>query len=339
MHERTPGGIIRRAAAAQRAAVVAADRAPAPVTRGRLLALCRPMRWDRNYRSPNLEDRRSAGGGGRGLGGGLPLGGILMAASRFGWKGILVGLLVVGFMTYGGVCGGGGGLSSCLGGGAPPSQSERAPDERAPAEQPGAKSKSKSAQPDELANFVGFVLDDVQKGFREQVPGYETTQLVLFRGQVGSACGSASAAVGPFYCPLDKKVYIDLTFYDELRRRFGAPGDFAQAYVIAHEVGHHLQNINGLLGRGEVHQIETELQADCLAGAWAKDAQRRELLEVGDIDEALTAAAAIGDDTIQRKTQGRVQPETWTHGSAAQRSAAFKKGLQGGVASCGLRTR
>ncbi|MDQ3365385.1 MAG: neutral zinc metallopeptidase [Myxococcota bacterium] len=292
------------------------------------------MRWDRNYRSPNLDDRRSASGGRRGLGGGLPLGGILMVASRFGWKGIVVGLLLVGFMTYGGLCSGGGaGLSSCLGGGAPTSQQQP----RAPAEQPGA--TSSSAQPDELANFVGYVLDDVQKAFREQVPGYETTRLVLFRGQVGSACGSASAAVGPFYCPVDKQVYIDLTFYDDLRRRFGAPGDFAQAYVIAHEVGHHLQNINGLLGRGEVHQIETELQADCLAGAWAKDAQRRDLLEVGDIDEALTAAAAIGDDTIQRKTQGRVQPETWTHGSAAQRSAAFKKGLQGGVAACGLRTR
>jgi predicted metalloprotease len=159
---------------------------------------------------------------------------------------------------------------------------------------------------------------------------------VLFRDRVDSACGTASSAVGPFYCPIDHKVYIDLTFYDQLRSRFGAPGDFAQAYVIAHEVGHHLQNINGKLGKGEVHQIDVELQADCLAGAWAQDAEKRQLVEVGDIDEALNAAAQIGDDTIQRKTQGRVQPETWTHGSAAQRSSAFKKGYQGGVSACGL---
>jgi hypothetical protein len=255
---------------------------------------------------------------------GLPLGSLLAVGSRFGWKGILVALLVVGAMTYGGVCSGGG-LSSCLGGGDP--GSSRVATERAP----------QGAPQDELANFVGFVLDDVQQTFGRELRGYETTRLVLFRNQVGSACGSASAAVGPFYCPIDKKVYIDLTFYDQLRRRFGAPGDFAQAYVIAHEVGHHVQNTRGLLGRGEVHQIETELQADCLAGAWGKDAQRRELLEIGDIDEALNAAAAIGDDTIQRKTQGHVQPETWTHGSAAQRSGAFKRGFEGGVAACDIR--
>jgi len=159
---------------------------------------------------------------------------------------------------------------------------------------------------------------------------------VLFTSSIGSACGSASAAVGPFYCPIDRKVYIDLSFYEMLRRRFGAPGDFAQAYVIAHEVGHHVQNLRGLLGRGEVSSVPTELQADCLAGAWARDAQRRNLLEVGDVDEALNAASQIGDDTIQRKTQGRVQPETWTHGSAAQRSGAFRKGLEGGPGACGL---
>jgi predicted metalloprotease len=284
------------------------------------------MRWDRGYQSPNIEDRRSSsplafGGGG---GGGLPLGGLFAIASRFGIKGILIALAIFGVMTYSGMCsgGGGGGGGSDLGGGAPgqrvTSQQERAP---APAN-------------DEMASFVGFVLDDVQETFRKQLRDYQTTKLVLFRNQVASACGSASAAVGPFYCPLDKKVYIDLMFYNQLRDRFGAPGDFAQAYVIAHEVGHHVQNLSGLLGRGEVHQIETELQADCLAGAWAQDAERRKLVEVGDIDEALNAAAQIGDDTIQRKTQGRVQPETWTHGSAAQRSGAFKKGYRGGVASC-----
>ena len=280
------------------------------------------MRWDRGHESPDVEDRRSSsplgfGGGGRG---GLPLAGLFAVASRFGIKGILVALVLVGVMTYGGVCGDGG--MSCLGGGAPgprvTTQHERAP-------APGN---------DEMVSFVGFVLDDVQETFRKELRGYQATKLVLFRNQVASACGSASAAVGPFYCPLDRKVYIDLTFYDELRERFGAPGDFAQAYVIAHEVGHHVQNVSGLLGRGEVHQIETELQADCLAGAWAKDAERRRLLEIGDIDEALNAAAQIGDDTIQRKTRGRVQPETWTHGSAAQRSGAFRKGYSGGVAAC-----
>ena len=253
-------------------------------------------------------------------GGGLPLGSILAIASRFGWKGILIGIVVIGALTFGG-----GGLGMCAGGGGP-SQQPASTQKQAP-----------PAQQDELSAFVGFVLDDVQKTFGEQLEGYEPTRLTLFRESVDSACGTATAAVGPFYCPLDKQVNIDLTFYDDLRRRFGAPGDFAQAYVIAHEVGHHVQNIRGKLGRGEVNQVETELQADCLAGAWGKSARERGLLEVGDVDEALTAAAAIGDDTIQRKTTGRVQPETWTHGSAAQRSAAFKKGLQGGISACGIR--
>lgn len=264
-----------------------------------------------------MDDRRGEGPvRGFGGGGGLPIGSIIAIASRFGIKGIIVAVVIVGIMMFGGV----GNL--CNGGSAPaPTQQVQT--------QPG--------EQDELSSFVGYVLDDVQKTFNESISGYQSTRLTLFRGSINSACGTASSAVGPFYCPLDKKVYIDLTFYDELRRRFGAPGDFAQAYVIAHEVGHHVQNIKGKLGKGEVNQIETELQADCLAGAWAKDANKRGLVEVGDVDEALNAAAAIGDDTIQRKTQGRVQPETWTHGSAAQRSAAFKNGLEGGVTACGMR--
>lgn len=274
------------------------------------------MRWDRNYNSPNVEDRRAAGPA-RGIGGGLPLGSLLAVGSRFGWKGILVAVVLAGALAYGG------GTSMCAGGG--PSSSG------VTTSQPGG-----PAPQDEMAKFVGFVLDDAQATFAKQMKGYETTRLVLFRGAVNSACGTASSAVGPFYCPGDHMVYIDLDFYDMLRDRFDAAGDFAQAYVIAHEVGHHLQNITGKLGRGEVNQIETELQADCAAGAWAKDVERRGKLEVGDIDEALNAAAQIGDDTIQRKTQGRVQPETWTHGSAAQRSAAFKKGFQSGLAACGF---
>ena len=277
-----------------------------------------PMRWTRGHRSSNVDDRRAEGPA-RGAGGGnLPIAGILSFASRFGWKGILVALVVIGGLMIGG-----GGLGLCSGGGAPTQQASQQP--------------APNAQQDELSSFVGFVLDDVQKTFDQQLEGYQVTRLTLFRESVDSACGTATSAIGPFYCPLDKRVFIDLRFYDDLRRRFGAPGDFAQAYVIAHEVGHHVQNLRGKLGKGEVNQIETELQADCLAGAWAKDANKRGLLEIGDVDEALNAAAQIGDDTIQRKTSGRVQPETWTHGSAAQRSSAFKKGLDGGISACGIR--
>src|SRR5262245_50865670 len=203
------------------------------------------MRWDRSHESSDIEDRRASSGYSGG-GGGVPLGGILAVASRFGWKGIVVALILVGALTYGG------GL--CTGGGES--------DQRGAVETP-----SDRAQPeqDELVKFVGFVLDDVQDSWRRQIPGYERSRLVLFRNAIGSACGSASAAVGPFYCPLDRKVYVDLSFYDQLRQRFGAPGDFAQAYVIAHEVGHHVQNLRGLLGRGEVSQVPIELQADCIA--------------------------------------------------------------------------
>jgi predicted metalloprotease len=276
------------------------------------------MRWDRGNDSSNIEDRRAEGRSGLGLGGGgVPLGGVLAIASRFGWKGILIALVVIGALTYGGnLCGG----SVPAPNGAVAPHSDTAPGD------------------DELKHFVGFVLDDVQKTWHQELPGYQDARLVLFRGAIDSACGTATAAVGPFYCQLDRKAYIDLAFYEQLRRRFGAPGDFAQAYVIAHELGHHVQNLRGLLGGGgEVSSVKTELQADCLAGAWGKSANARGLLEVGDLDEALNAASQIGDDTIQRKTQGRVQPETFTHGSAAQRSSAFRQGYQGGVAACGIR--
>jgi predicted metalloprotease len=282
------------------------------------------MRWDPSHESSDVEDRRAAGSFG-GRGGGVPLGGILAFASRFGWKGILVAVLLVGAATYGGMC------TDALSCGASDRGGAVAVDHRATG------GRWESGSQDDLAKFVGFVLDDVQETWQKQLPGYTNAKLVLFRGAVGSACGTASSAVGPFYCPLDRKVYIDLGFYDELRRRFGAPGDFAQAYVIAHEIGHHIQNQRGLLGRGEVHQIETELQADCLAGAWAQNAERRDLLEVGDIDEALNAAAQIGDDAIQRRSTGRIRPETWTHGSSAQRTGAFRRGYQGGAAACEVR--
>jgi uncharacterized protein len=279
------------------------------------------MRWDPGHNSSNLEDRRSEGGRGLGFGGvgggGMPLWGLLAVAGRFGWRGILVALVVIGALTYGGdLCNGSGG------GG-----------ERSAVPQ----NRDTDPKQDEQVRFVGFVLDDVQDVWRKELSGYRDARLVVFRNAVGSACGTASAAVGPFYCQLDHKVYIDLAFYDQLRRRFGAPGDFAQAYVIAHEIGHHVQNLRGLLGRGESASVDIELQADCLAGAWAKSADARGLLEAGDLDEALNAASAIGDDTIQRKTQGRVQPETFTHGSAAQRSSALRRGYTGGPQACGVR--
>ena len=279
------------------------------------------MRWDRSHKSSWLEDRRASSGRG-GMGGNL-LGAIALG-SRFGWRGILIALVVIAAIAYGG------GTCSGLfggGGGGDPTQTQ------APA--PSGTSQRAPASPDdELARFVGFVIDDVNQFWQSELPGYQPTRLVLFRRGIDSACGTATSAVGPFYCPIDRKAYVDLAFYDELRRRFGAPGDFAQAYVIAHELGHHIQNQRGLLGRGEVNQIETELQADCLAGAWARGAETRGLVEVGDVDEALNAAAQIGDDTIQKKTQGHVQPETWTHGSAAQRSSAFKRGYRGGASAC-----
>jgi uncharacterized protein len=281
------------------------------------------MRWDRSHRSSDIEDRRGQSFQGFGGGGGVPLGGLINLLSMFGWKGTLVGLALAVVLSGGTCIGSGVGLESC----------GRASQRQSATNQP----VQQRAGEEELVNFIGFVFDDVQAMWTRDLRGYQKSKLVLFRRGVNSACGTASTAIGPFYCPIDKKVYIDLSFYDELRARFGAPGDFAQAYVVAHELGHHVQNLTDNIGaRGNKEQIHVELQADCLAGAWASDAKRRNLLEVGDVEEALNAASQIGDDTLQKKTQGHVQPETWTHGSAAQRSAAFRKGLDGGVRACGL---
>jgi len=277
------------------------------------------MRWDRGYSNPEVEDRRGEGfsGGGFGGGGGLPLFGIIRLFGIFGWKGILVGLIIAAFVGVGG--------QFC--GGTEPTQ-QNATSQRA---------VQSSASEDELVHFVGYVFEDVQKSWRTQIPGYQDARMVLFRRGIHSGCGTATTQIGPFYCPVDKKVYLDLSFYQELRNQLGAPGDFAEAYVIAHEVGHHVQDIKGLLGgTGRDNSIKTELQADCLAGAWARDAEKRGELEMGDIDEALNAASQIGDDTLQRKASGTVQPETWTHGSSAQRKASFQKGYSDGAAGCGI---
>jgi predicted metalloprotease len=205
---------------------------------------------------------------------------------------------------------------------------------------------------DELAQFVSAILGDTERVwtdlFRRSGREYHVPRLVLFRNQVDSACGFTSAAVGPFYCPADQKVYIDLSFYRDLAQRFGAPGDFAQAYVIAHEVGHHVQNELGIsrrvqeqrsrVGEREANDLSVrlELQADFFAGVWAHHAQRaRQLLESGDIDEGLRAAAAIGDDRLQKQSRGRVVPDSFTHGSSAQRVRWFRKGLETGDLSQG----
>jgi predicted metalloprotease len=200
---------------------------------------------------------------------------------------------------------------------------------------------------DELGRYASTVLGSTEDVWHRVLPAsgrrYEEPTLVLFTGAVQSACGFASAAVGPFYCPLDSKVYLDLSFFDELERRFGAPGDFAQAYVIAHEVGHHVQNLIGVAAKVRSAQerlspedanalsVRMELQADCLAGVWAHHANRESnLLEPGDIEEGLTAAGAIGDDQMQKRAQGYTVPESWTHGSSAMRMRWLQQGLRSG---------
>ena len=194
-----------------------------------------------------------------------------------------------------------------------------------------------SAAEDPGLKFVRVVLADTEQTwtdiFREHGKSYPLPKLVLFDGSVESGCGMTSAAVGPFYCPEDFKVYLDLSFFRELSQRFGAPGDFARAYVIAHEIGHHVQNELGIMGEaGEGRQasIAIELQADCLAGVWGNRGDRKGLLEPGDVEEGLKAAAAVGDDTLQKMSTGHVQPESWTHGSSSDRVASLQRGLSTG---------
>ena len=210
----------------------------------------------------------------------------------------------------------------------------------------GDRGSAAATQPGSRADFVGFVLDDAQRtwdGLLQAGPvPYRHAKLVLFTDATRTACGFGEAATGPFYCPRDERVYIDLGFYNELSRRFGANGDFAEAYVIAHEIGHHVQKILGISERVQNSpssalkganglSVRLELQADCLAGVWAHSTAKRDILEKGDIDEGLGAAAAIGDDRIQRQSTGRVHPESWTHGSSAERTHWFRKGYDEGT--------
>jgi hypothetical protein len=202
-----------------------------------------------------------------------------------------------------------------------------------------------SPEEEELVEFVNFVLNDVQATWDTILPRlgtpYQEAKLVLFRDAVQSACGVAPAESGPFYCPLDQKVYLDLSFFEELDRRFGAPGDFAQAYVIAHELGHHVQNLTGVAarvrqlqearpGQANALSVRLELQADCYAGVWGHTTSQRRLLEQGDVEEGLNAASAIGDDRLMRQAGGEVQPESFTHGTSAQRVGWFRRGMERG---------
>jgi len=293
------------------------------------------MRWRGNRKSSNVEDRRSMrASGNEGLSGGSGLLRMLPVVFKFlGFKGTLVLAVCVG--AYGLFTGNFGNLLGGLG-----LQQDTTVSERAVPFQETAEEK-------ELVNFVSVILADTEETwttlFRQKGKSYQEPRLVLFRDAVKSACGMAQSAMGPFYCPGDQKVYIDLGFYDQLKNRFKAPGDFAQAYVIAHEVGHHIQTLAGISDKvqaarkklsqaeGNKLSVRQELQADCLAGVWAHHANHtRQLLEAGDVEEGLAAASAIGDDTLQKQSQGYVSPDSFTHGSSAQRVKWFKIGLTSG---------
>jgi uncharacterized protein len=283
------------------------------------------MRWTPGDESQDIEDRRDESGGG---GGGFQFGG---AHIGIGGALVLLVLSLVFKQNFFALLGGG----SAGPGPATVSRPNPARDE---AEKP-------------LVQFVSFVLDDTQNTWTQILPEqsgkpYHHARLVLFRDYTQSGCGSAESATGPFYCPGDEKVYIDLGFYDELRRRFGAPGEFAQAYVLAHEIGHHVQKLLGIERRVRQLQednprgqnpasVHLELQADCFAGVWAHSTQQRGLLEKGDVESALGAAAAVGDDRLQRMATGHVTPDSFTHGTSEQRMSWFRKGLDSGtVAAC-----
>lgn len=276
------------------------------------------MRWEQGRRSDNVEDRRGLGAPAM-VGGGVGLVGVILA--------VVVALMGGDPMIVLEQMGG----SGAMGPGPVVVNQPKAP----------------SPEQDRLADFVSVVLADTEdtwsQEFRQQGGRYTPPKLVIFDGTVSSACGLAQAAMGPFYCPNDQKVYVDLAFYRQLRQQLGAPGDFAQAYVIAHEVGHHVQHLLGIdqqvqraqrrLPQREANQLSVrlELQADCLAGVWAHHTgTKRATLEPGDIEEALNAASRIGDDTLQRQSSGRVRPDSFTHGTSAQRQQWFARGLRSG---------
>ena len=272
------------------------------------------MRWRGGRRSTNIEDRRGARAGPKLLGGGVGTIVLVLVAMYFG---VDPTPLLQSVQSSGGASSSG--------------------------TQPSAEDLKNDPLADMVYVVMGYTEDVWTEIFAEQGRRYQAPALVMFTGSTKSACGFGQAAMGPFYCPADKKAYIDLSFYDQMRTRFKAPGDFAQAYVIAHEIGHHVQNLLGI--SGQVHQmkqrlgtaeanalsVRLELQADCLAGVWALRADKAgNILEAGDIEEALNAASAIGDDTLQRQSRGTVVPESFTHGTAAQRQRWFREGFGSG---------
>jgi uncharacterized protein len=287
------------------------------------------MRWTPGGRSEDIEDRRDDSGGG----GGFNFGGMHIGIGGFL---ILLVLSIVfkrDFLSL--ATGGGGGVSA-------PVQTRQPDTARDKAEEP-------------MVQFVSFVLDDTQKTWttilaQQKVP-YRHAKLVLFRDSINSACGMAESATGPFYCPNDEKVYIDLGFYDELKQRFGVPGEFAQAYVLAHEIGHHIQKLLGIEGKVHAAQernpdqanqlsVRLELQADCFAGVWGHSTDERKLLDPGEVQQGLNAAAAVGDDRLQRMAGRHVNPETFTHGSSQQRMDWFQRGFTtGDIANCNTFTQ
>jgi predicted metalloprotease len=288
------------------------------------------MKWEGGRESSNVEDMRGAGGGGgRGTGPGVAGGGIV----------VIIVVIAAIFFDFDPST-----ILGLLGGSGPqPQVSQQAPGY---SNQPGQRAPAPPAQ-DQQAKFVSVVLADTEDTwnalFRQNGKQYQEPKLVLFRGAINSACGHAQAAIGPFYCPGDNKVYIDLSFFDDLKNRFRAPGEFAQAYVIAHEIGHHVQNLLGISGKVDAQRqrlpatefnklsVRLELQADCLAGIWAHHANRsRHILEKGDVEAAMQAASAIGDDRLQQQSRGYVTPESFTHGTSAQRVRWFRRGLETG---------
>jgi predicted metalloprotease len=262
------------------------------------------VRWNRGAGTDQVEDRR-----------GMRMGGVPMVGGGMGIVGLLVVLAIN--LLGGGGSGAGIGLPSVDVGG-------------------GQQTGGTIPADDEHAQFVGFVIDDVQDAWRQIfVDGnkrYDDTKVVLFSDATQTGCGLGQASTGPFYCPSDSKVYLDLAFLEEIQQRFDAPGDFAEAYVIAHEVGHHVQNLLGISDGVSSREdgIKLELQADCFAGVWGHRAEADGLLEQGDLEEGLHAAAAVGDDHIQQQTQGEVNPDTFTHGTSEQRVSWFRKGFDTG---------
>jgi uncharacterized protein len=267
------------------------------------------MRWTPGNRG-NVEDLRGRSGGGMGMP--LGIGGVLV---------LLVGSWLTGVNLFDVVGGGGGAATDVV------------------ADRP----VSSTPEEERLVDFVDAVMGDIQHTWSEKLPSYQPTRTTLFRDSIQSACGLSSSASGPFYCPGDRKVYLDLGFFDALHQKLGAPGDFAQAYVLAHEVGHHVQNLTGSLdgapfrGNANERSVRVELQADCYAGVWGHEAAKpgrfaagRVELDPGDAEEGLNAAAAIGDDRLQQQSQGRVVPESFTHGSSAQRVSWFRRGMERG---------